>query len=556
MVEGGDAQEKTWQQIVVDEGYCSPELMAKVEKDAAAANADPLDYCFATGVLTRSLFGQAIAEHYGVGFVDLAARPPDKTLLEEIPEDIAREDRRLLISRTATEAVFATDQPQVSFPLEYAEHYPGLQLRAVYALPDDIDLAFDAYRKPLDTRFAAILANNERVAADIIDEIMQDALAFRASDIHFEPNEQDALIRFRVDGVLHEAGNLPLDLYENVVNRIKVQAHLRTDLHFGAQDGAIRYKVHGESVDVRVSIVPLLDGEKIVFRLLADYMRQFQMSDLGMSPAHQAQLLTSSNKPYGMVLVVGPTGSGKTTTLYAAVKSLNHSDVNVSTIEDPVEYKISGVNHIQVNVQTQLTFSKGLRSIVRQDPDVILVGEIRDEETVDIALNAALTGHMLLSTFHANDAASAVPRLMDMGAEPFLLSSALELIIAQRLVRKICHGCRASVVGTREELAAAFPGVATYLPEGTLTLYRGKGCSACGMTGYRGRIGIYELIPVTQKMREAIMRRPSAQEIAALAAKEGCGSMFADGLTKVMSGVTSLEELARTAQPPEVYGTA
>ncbi len=548
-----DGGEMTWQKILIDEGYLSAEAIAKAEAEAAETHADALDVILSSGIITKELFGQAVAEYYHVPFADLTAHPPTGEHRDAIPEHIAREDRCVLFSESVTEVVFATDRPSVPLGADYAEHFPGKSVKVAYALPEDIDIFLSSYRKALDTRFAKILEGKGRAAMEVIDEIMLDAMAFHTSDIHFEPNEKNVLIRFRVDGILHEAGKLPKDVYENVVNRIKVQAHLRTDQHFGAQDGAIRSHVNHEVVDIRVSIVPLVDGEKVVFRLLSEYMRRFQLSDLGLSPAFQRQLMASSQKPFGMIMVVGPTGSGKTTSLYAAVKTLNHSDVNISTIEDPVEYKIAGVNHIQVNTQTQLTFAKGLRSIVRQDPDIILVGEIRDQETVDIALNAALTGHMLLSTFHANDAASAIPRLMDMGAEPFLLSSALELIIAQRLVRKICAACRYSVEKSHEEFAKEHPSVAPYFPGETVTHYLGKGCTACGNTGYKGRMGLFELIPATQALRECIMRKPSAMEVLSIAQKAGMRPMFFDGVEKVMNGVTSLDELLRTATPPEAY---
>lgn len=550
MPTGGEA---TWQSILLDEGYLSPEAIAKAEQEALDVHGDPLDALFSSGIITKELFGQAIAEHYHVPFADLTAHPPTSEHRDAIPEHIAREDRCVLFSESDTEVVFATDRPNVPLSADYAEHFPGKSIRVAYALPEDIDIVLGGYRKPLDTRFAKILEGHGKAAMEMIDEIMLDAMAFRASDIHFEPSEKHVLIRFRVDGILHEAGKLSTDVYENIVNRIKVQAHLRTDQHFGAQDGAIRSVVKGETVDIRVSIVPLVDGEKVVFRLLSEYMRRFQLSDLGLSLPFQKQILAASNKPFGMILVVGPTGSGKTTSLYAAVKVLNHSDVNISTIEDPVEYKIPGVNHIQVNTQTQLTFGKGLRSIVRQDPDIILVGEIRDEETMDIALNAALTGHMLLSTFHANDAAAAIPRMMDMGAEPFLLSSAIELIIAQRLVRKICVACRYSVSTPQSVFAQEHPMVAKYFPGETIQHYLGKGCAVCGMTGYKGRIGLFEMITASPALREGIMKRPSAMDVLALAQKEGMKPMFFDGIEKVISGVTSLEELLRVAAPPEEY---
>lgn len=542
---------KTWQEILIDESYLTPDAIESAEAEAKALGIDPLDALFSSGVITKDLFGQAIAEYYGVAYADINTHPPTKEEVLRIPEDVARRDRRVIFRDSPTEIVIATDHPHAEISEEFRSHFPGKTVTLAYALPEDLEMIFANYRKALDTRFAKIVAEQGKVAPEVVDEIMLDAVTFRASDIHFEPREKDVLIRFRVDGLLEEAGRLGKELYENVLNRIKVQAHLRTDEHFSAQDGAIRYHLAKQVVDVRVSIVPLVDGEKVVMRLLSEYMRGYQLTDLGLSPTLQRQLTVSAEKPFGMILVIGPTGSGKTTTLYAAVKFLNRPDVNISTIEDPVEYKILGVNHIQVNLQTQLTFSKGLRSIVRQDPDIILVGEIRDMETAEIAVNAALTGHMLLSTFHANDAASAIPRLMDMGVEPFLLSSTIELIVAQRLARKICETCRFGTRMSRDELTRKYPSVAKYFPGESMTLYRGKGCTACAGSGYKGRIGLFEFIQATQDLRDLVMRRPSAKDVMEVAMASGTKPMFLDGIEKVQNGVITVDELMRVAAPPE-----
>ncbi len=546
------APQKTWQEILVEESYLTADALAKVEADAKLTNADPIDALFSSGIITKDLFGQAIAEHYGVPYADLNSHPPTKEEVLRIPEEFARRDRRVIFRDTPTEMVIATDRPQIEMTDDFRSHFPGKTVNLAYTLPEDLEAAFAHYRKALDTRFAKIVAEKKgKVAPEVVDEIMLDAVTFRASDIHFEPREKDVLIRFRVDGLLEEAGRLSKELYENVLNRIKVQAHLRTDEHYSAQDGAIRYHLASQVVDVRVSVVPLVDGEKIVMRLLSEYMRGYQLTDLGLSPALQRQLTASAEKPFGMILVIGPTGSGKTTTLYAAVKFLNRPDVNISTIEDPVEYKIMGVNHIQVNLQTNLTFSKGLRSIVRQDPDIILVGEVRDQETAEIAVNAALTGHMLLTTFHANDAASAIPRLVDMGVEPFLLSSTVELIVAQRLARKTCETCRYGTEMSQAQLAEKYPDAAKYFPGATVTLYQGKGCSACANSGYKGRIGVFEFIQATPELRDLVMRRPSARDVMASAVASGTRPMFLDGVDKVLNGVITIDELLRVVAPPE-----
>ena len=409
------------------------------------------------------------------------------------------------------------------------------------------------YQKPLETRFSKIIESKGRVAPELLEEIFEDALVYNASDIHFEPRPTDVLVRFRVDSVLHEAGRIPKEYYENILNRIKVQSGLRIDEHFAAQDGSLRYEEKdGTVVDMRTSIVPTIEGEKVVLRVLAAYVQGFSLGDLGLTPAHQELLEQAAGKPFGMILVTGPTGSGKTTTLYALLKLINSPDVNITTIEDPVEYKVLGVNQIQVNPQTNLTFAKGLRSIVRQDPDIILVGEIRDEETAEIAVNAALTGHLLYSTFHANDAATAIPRLLDMGIEPFLLASTLEVVVAQRLVRKICEHCKHSVIKSSSDFnTPQLKSTLSYFEGKSITFYEGKKCETCGHTGYKGRTAIFEFIQITPEMQNLILHSPSTKEIWQLARKEGSRTLFEDGTEKVKAGVTTLEELLRVAEPPQ-----
>lgn len=305
-------------------------------------------------------------------------------------------------------------------------------------------------------------------------------------------------------------------------------------------------------VNVRVSIAPTIDGEKIALRILPEYSGNFSVDALGLTSEDSAILNDAAKKPFGMVLVTGPTGSGKTTTLYAYLRTLNTADVNITTIEDPVEYKIEGINQMQTNEATDLTFARGLRSIVRQDPDIVLVGEIRDRETAEVAINAALTGHLLFSTFHSNDAATTIPRLLDIGIEPFLLGSTLELIVAQRLVRTICANCRGSYTLAKPDFQASLPKVATFFKDDQqVTLYRGTGCNSCHQTGYRGRTALFELIRNTPHMQELIATLPSRADIWKLAKQQGSRSLFEDGLSKVREGITTIEELLRVAPPPQ-----
>ncbi|OGY74906.1 MAG: hypothetical protein A3H07_01100, partial [Candidatus Jacksonbacteria bacterium RIFCSPLOWO2_12_FULL_44_15b] len=490
---------------------------------------------------------------FKVPYADLNSALPSQEQVQKIPEEIAKKYNVILLKEEKSGITVTTDDPK------NAELLPALKkifavkkINIAYSLTEDITASFVNYQKPLETRFSKIIENKGRVAPELLEEIFDDAIVYRASDIHFEHRQKDVLVRFRVDGVLREAGRIPKEHYANVLNRIKIQSGLRIDEHFSAQDGSLRYEKGTNVVDLRTSIVPTVEGEKVVLRVLAAYVQGFSLSDLGLSSAHQALLQQITQKPFGMILVAGPTGSGKTTTLYALLKIVNSPDVNITTIEDPVEYKVLGVNQIQVNRETNLTFAKGLRSIVRQDPDIILVGEIRDKETAEIAVNAALTGHLLYSTFHANDAATAIPRLLDMGIQPFLLASTLEIIVAQRLVRKICDHCRHSVTKSGKDFNTPQLRVLTkYFGSKTTTFYEGKKCGACGDTGYKGRTAIFEFILITPEMQNLILHAPSAQEIWKLARKEGSKTLFEDGIEKVKTGVTTVEELLRVAEPPK-----
>jgi type II secretory ATPase GspE/PulE/Tfp pilus assembly ATPase PilB-like protein len=329
-------------------------------------------------------------------------------------------------------------------------------------------------------------------------------------------------------------------------------AKLRTDEHRSAQDGKIRVKFEKEKLDIRVSIIPIVEGEKIVMRLLSARSRQLSLEDLGLAGEDLVKLKKEYSKPYGMVLATGPTGAGKSTTLYAILKILNRREVNISTIEDPVEYDIEGINQIQVNAKTNLTFATGLRSILRQDPDVIMVGEIRDTETADMAINAAMTGHLVLSTLHTNDAPTALPRFLKMGIEPFLIASTVNIIIAQRLIRKTCSQCIVSEPTSSADLKKKFlPGLIDkhFGPnKKNIRLYHSKGCPVCGNTGYSGRIGIFEVLVVNEAIRDLIMKRANADEIREQAIKEGMKTMIEDGIKKALAGTTTIEEVLRATR--------
>lgn len=545
--------DKTIKNALLKGNYITEVDVKEAEEFLKTHHTTLVEYLIQKNFITRDLLGQAIAEWFKIGYADLAASLPKVEQIERIPEAVAKKNRIVVFSEEKTKIVIATDNPaDEKLASELKKLFPDKKIQIAYASSEGIDACFVLYQKPLETRFSKIIEKQGRVAPELLEEIFDDALVYRASDIHFEPQKTGVVVRFRVDGVLHEAGKIPREYYENILNRIKVRSGLRIDEHYSAQDGSLQHEKDGTVVDMRTSIVPTIEGEKVVLRVLATYVQGFTLSDLGLTATHQQMLETLAQKPFGMILVVGPTGSGKTTTLYALIKLVNNPNVNITTIEDPVEYKVVGINQIQVNTLTGLTFAKGLRSIVRQDPDIILVGEIRDNETAEIAVNAALTGHLLYSTFHANDAATAIPRLLDMGIEPFLLSSTLEAVIAQRLVRKICDRCRYSVVKKLSDFETpAFKAASPYFTEKTITLYQGKGCEACGNTGYKGRTAIFEFILISLDMQNVMLKSPSTKDIWEQARKEGSRSFFEDGIDKVKSGVTTLEELLRVAEPPE-----
>ncbi len=387
----------------------------------------------------------------------------------------------------------------------------------------------------------------------ILDNVIEQAVVLDATDIHFEPIESGTLVRFRIDGILREMFSLPKQIAPILVARVKILASLRIDEHQMPQDGRFRFELEdGSTVDIRTNVMPVLKGEKVEMRLLRSSARPLSLGDLGLQKDTIEIMREEIKKPHGMIVVTGPTGHGKTTTLYAILNILNTQEVNITTVEDPIEYELPRVNQTQVNEKAGITFANGLRALLRQNPDIIMIGEVRDSETVEIAIQSALTGHLLLTTLHTNDAPSAIPRLIDLGAQPFLLSSTLNVAIAQRLVRRICTSCIESypispaikkLVDNQIKLSGD-----TVSIKPPKTLYRGKGCNVCGGSGFRGQIGIFEVMRVSDPIKELILKSASALEIRRVAIKEGMLTMFEDGLLKVESGVTTIEEVLRVVQ--------
>lgn len=537
--------------ILISESYITEENSHEAES-SSTDSASYIKYLIHHEYLSETLLGQAIAENYKLPYYDLSMQTPSVDLIKEVPENLAKSSRVILIKKSLDSLIFTTDHPPDVKVGTLGRLFPNKQLLFAYSLPQHIEDCFKFFDKPLEIRFSSIIESGEKVALGIVTEIVKEANNYKASDIHFEPQLDGVRVRFRIDGTLKDAGNIPPEQYEFIINKIKVDSGMRIDEHYDAQDGSLQLDDGNGKVNLRISLTPTINGEKIAIRVLSTYIQDFTLEDIGFNEVQLESIREFSHKPFGMILTAGPTGSGKTTTLYSILRMLNQSNVNITTIEDPVELRIPGTNQIQVKEQSGMTFAQGLRSIVRQDPDIILVGEIRDSETAEISVNAALTGHLVLSSFHSNDAATAIPRLIDMGVEPFLLSSTLQVIVAQRLVRRLCMTCRYSA--PIETVLAEHVNkklINKYFPAGSNT-YASKGCVSCNDTGYKGRTAIYEMIIMSPTMQELVMTSPTAQAIWKLALKEGTIPMIEDGFNKVRQGVTSIEEVLRVVEAPKL----
>lgn len=548
-------------ELLVRPGHVSEPDFDSAKQDADAHKKNLQDVLIEKDLIKDEQLGQLLAYYAGVPFVRLGNERIDDAVLVMIPESVAR-SRGVIAFGTDTQGVkVAMTSPTDVETIHFIEKRLGQKPLIYYVTERDIAEALGRYRASIQSAFDQIFSElkgnalspeaRDETMVKLVDMLLRYGYQSKASDIHMEPYAKKIVIRFRIDGVMHDVLEVPKELEDVMLTRIKILAKLRTDEHRAAQDGKLNFESDGEKVDVRVSIVPVTEGENLVMRLLSAKNRQLSLTDLGLSQRDLDRVLRSIDNPHGMILVTGPTGSGKTTTVYGMLKILNIRDVHIETIEDPVEYEIEGVSQIQVNVRTNLTFAKGLRAIVRQDPDIIMVGEIRDEETAEIAINSAMTGHLVLSTLHANDAATTLPRLLDMGVEPFLVASTVNVVIAQRLVRKICEKCRAShaLTETERKIIESDAHLAALVKEiGSALFYTGVGCSACGNTGYAGRIGIFEVLEMTDAIKVLVTKRASSGEIMEAARQAGMTTMMHDGVDKVTRGITTIEEVARATK--------
>jgi type IV pilus assembly protein PilB len=514
------------------------------------------------GAITEAVLMGALARQLGLEFVDLAEYPIDRGAVALLPEAMARRLLALPVTWADDRLLVAMADPGNVLAIDDLRAVTGAEIQVVVATRTQLAEAIDRFHR-LDAEVdevAQIAAeeladdDDESLAREAVEDapivkfvnlLIAQAVADRASDIHVEPTETDLRIRFRVDGVLHEVMHSPRSIQGGVISRLKVMADINIAERRIPQDGRISLNVAGKGVDLRVATLPTVYGEKVVMRILDKTQARLSLADLGFHPAVLPRFEACFRKPYGTVLVTGPTGSGKSTTLYATLNVLNSTDKNVITVEDPVEYRLPGVNQVQVNPKAGLTFASALRSILRSDPDIVLVGEIRDRETATIAIEASLTGHLVLSTLHTNDAASTPMRLVEMGVEPFLVISALDCVVAQRLARKLCDRCREEYEPTHAELTEAGWPAALLKAEGPPTLYRAVGCAACSRTGYRGRLAVHEVMVMSEEIRRMVVERYSSDDIKKTALSQGMLTLREDGLVKVAQGKTTLEELFR-----------
>ena len=548
---------------LVESGAISEADLARVEKFEKEEEISFVEAILNQEILSEGEVFQILADEAGFAYVDLSKENISPEILAEIPEVVARKNLIVAFKKDAAGLHLAMANPMELEIRDFIERKEGINVKVYAASQRDIENVLERYGGGLSDELKKTLAvssdkegeveNVEPPIINIVKDIISFAYKNRASDVHIEPrDDENSVIRFRIDGILHDVSFLSMALYAQVVSRIKVLARLRTDEHQVPQDGKIKFPLEEEEVDIRVSIVPITDGEKVVMRLLSERSRQFSLSNLGLSDSDIEKVKEAYERPHGMILSTGPTGSGKTTSLYAIVKLLNSRKVNLMTIEDPVEYDIEGVNQIQVNTKADLTFATGLRSILRQDPNVILVGEIRDKETAGIAINLAMTGHLVLSTLHTNDASTAIPRFVDLGIEPFLVASTVNIIIAQRLIRKIHGACRVSEEVKISDIAERLDweivekvfGISKKdAAEKTIRMYKGKGCESCHGTGYEGRLGIFEVLVLDDEIKKLIMESQESGAIEKLAKEKGMRTMLEDGLEKAKTGLTTLDEI-------------
>jgi len=534
---------KSVKEIIIEKNLASEEEIARAEGELwKIPFVNLAEVAFSPQAL--GLISQAVAEEYNLIPFSYDASQNELSVAMENPLDLETID---FISRKSRAKI----KPFIASPSQIKEAIISNYSQSLVAEVKEV-LGVVGVKpeeiKPSESVKAGEVIREEKIAK-VVNAILEFAIKARASDIHIEPQEEKTRVRYRIDGILHEKLALPKPIHEAVVSRIKILSGLRIDEKRVPQDGRFSFKTEEQEVDLRISTLPTVHGEKVVMRLLKKSGGVPDLPDLGLRGRALKNLEDAILRPHGIIIVCGPTGSGKTTTLYSVLSRINTPRVNIVTLEDPVEYQIPGVNQVQVNPAAGLTFASGMRSFLRQDPNIIMVGEIRDRETTELAVQASLTGHLVFSTLHTNNAAQAIPRLLDLGAEPFLLASSVTCLVAQRICRRVCPDCKEEYEPLPEVIEDIKKVLGKLLPpKKEIKLTRGKKCPNCNNTGYLGRIGIFEVLPVTEKIARLILERAAAGEIEKQAIEEGMITMKQDGYLKVLEGITTIEEVLRVAQ--------
>ncbi|HXG51865.1 MAG TPA: type IV-A pilus assembly ATPase PilB [candidate division Zixibacteria bacterium] len=563
-------------ELLVRGGVVSREQLQKAQEKERENGSSVMRELVRLGFVTEEALTDFLARQFGIEKVDPVPSEIDDSVFNLVPPQLVQKHQLIPLKLIGSTLTIAMSDPTDLVAINEVKFITGYGVRVALASPSAIKKALDhkfggvSYDEVLkkfgDSDMEVIheqddvnlqelqQATMEAPVVTLVNAILADAAKRRASDIHIEPYEKVFRVRFRVDGVLQEIMSPPLRLKNPLVSRLKVMAGLDIAERRLTQDGRIKLKMgNSGELDIRVSVLPTLFGEKVVMRLLDKSNLQLDMTKLGFDPPTLEAFKEAIHKPYGMILITGPTGSGKSTTLYSALSELNKPEVNISTAEDPVEYNLVGINQVQVREQIGLTFAACLRSFLRQDPDIIMVGEIRDLETAQIAVKAALTGHLVLSTLHTNDAPSTLDRLVNMGVEPFLLTSSVNLVAAQRLVRRICENCKERVEVSPEVLVGL--GVDPAEAHGDFEAHRGRGCANCNGTGYRGRLAIYEVMVMEEPLKELVLRGASAIELKREAVKLGMSTLRMSALKKVREGLTTVEETIRVTDSDKGFGS-
>lgn len=570
--------------ILVAEQVVSASDLEKLEAEAATKKQPLARYLIAKKILPEEKYLKIMSDFLHVPFVDLTAEKISQEVLKIIPEPIARRHQVIAFRKKGSELDLAMSDPEDLQTREFVKKKTGFVVKPFLSSDAGMESALAQYHSNLKAEFEKILSSKQeekigetgeestelsKMAQEIpvvrvVDTLLEYAIFEGASDVHIEPQEKEVAVRYRIDGILHDVMTLPKLIQPALVARLKVLANLKIDEHRLPQDGRFKLQTDQYNISFRVSTIPIFDGEKVVMRLLDESAKALSFEELGFARSALAIIRRNLARPHGMTLITGPTGSGKSTTLYTVLSMLNVKGVNISTIEDPVEYRIPGVNQMQVNPKINLTFALGLRALLRQDPNIIMIGEIRDRETAEEAVHAAMTGHIVLSTLHTNNAAGAVPRLLDIGVEPYLIASTLNTVVGQRLVRKICPDCKKAVKLDEKvlaSLAAEFDLehlLEVMTREGVLdkktkriadlVFYEGAGCDKCAHSGYKGRIGIYEVLDNTAAIQKLVVSRATTNDIQAQGVAESMALMWQDGFIKAYQGLTTIGEILRVTK--------